>query len=233
MGISPAPSNAIGTQCQCKRFIQPHDLDHAMNCTQQSGERTSRHNKLEKVWRATASAACVASSRIPSTNPWVRQRSRRRARSAPAAGRRAACDPRRASQVSGPSRPVDPPHAQEDTVEQGQPDAATEADATRGLAMPNRPQGPTYGRVWLRTAQPEGSRRQGAQAEGLTQVGRMRARSVGGATRERTGIDGGGRGHRAAEVPGGEGAHVTGEGIQVEGTGGAREVEVVIDVELL
>ena len=196
MGISPAPSNAIGTQCQCKRFIQPHDLDHAMNCTQQSGERTSRHNKLEKVWRATASAACVASSRIPSTNPWVRQRSRRRARSAPAAERRVACDPRRASQVSGPSRPVDPPHAQEDTVEQG-------------------------------------SRRQGAQAEGLTQVGRMRARSVGGATRERTGIDGGGRGHRGVEVPGGVGAHVPGEGIQVDGTGGAREIGVVIDAELL
>ena len=46
-------------------------------------------------------------------------------------------------------------------------------------------------------------------------------------------MDGLGRGHRGAEVPGGEGAHVTGEGIHVEGIGGAREVEVVIDAELL
>ena len=74
LGMSPAPPNAVGSRCECGTFIQPHDLDHAMNCTHKSGTWTSRHNIAEKQWREIGSHACVASTRIPRTPPFVRAR---------------------------------------------------------------------------------------------------------------------------------------------------------------
>ena len=149
LGMSPAPPNAVGSRCGCGTFIQPHDLDHAMNCTHNAGTWTSRHNIVEKQWREIGSHACVASTRIPRTAPFVR------ARVAAAPGQTHAgppspappAPPQPASQVAGPSRgatlpaepvpvaPPPPPAARAAAAPAPAPAPAADADAEHGAEM--------------------------------------------------------------------------------------------------